>query len=179
MEKSGVSSIIRQFLLALLNPVSVVALFGPLLISVNLLWLRANLPADHHLMTFTNDPVVLAFLDYRIQLFTAIIAFVFYFFDNIRKYWHFARQADLNLFWDRADIKKQINIVVGVLITVIVLYTMISGAWAKEWIINCYLRPAGSFEIGVVPPLDSPLTWLRVLIIGAGVTSTFAFNDTR
>lgn len=170
----------RRALGILFNPVSLVAFASPIILTLNLIYTRnfAHGSSDE-LVQLIDDPLFRAILDYRTQLTTVIIAFIFYLVDNARSYRAVMNGKTIEEFWQVIDGKlpRVINLVACGALLLIFLYTFVSGQLSRPEIIDYYVRPAGPLEVGLIPPLESPLTWARGLLILAGFASAIAFSD--
>lgn len=173
MRKISTSDVIASFwslLRALVHPVTLVSLFGPFFLAINLNWLirLTNVsslagPSAQPLKQVLEDPWVFALADYLIQSYTLVLAVTLFGVAFIGAL--FARQLKVGLAGIGGDVGAVALIVPVAVAAIVLLVTLTNGVFGSPGVVALYLPEGGNFW-GVMraPPPSSPLTIGRVVV---------------
>ena len=177
----GITAVLRLAYRILLNPVFIVALFGPSCLIIAIRLIREEIgtaQVSQHIdfmRTFLNAPLVPGFVSYIIQYYTAIVVAAFWVF-----YW--LQRGMLNDFKHLGSINRQNDVhhllsiaratytILGLLFALYCIRTLFLGGAAKVLLLEQYISRNPSFGTSTLPPFDSPFTWIRIIAGFHGAT---------
>jgi hypothetical protein len=147
----------------LLSPAVLVTICAPILIDTSLWFFLAASPGGDYAQ-LARTPSVCALLEHRTQLYTMLIAFAFCTMQI------FAPGAG-DIAQNRQEIRQskfRLKHTIFAVLVVCVTFAIFGGHLMSETVVGLY--KAGACEQGVasplqMPPLTSPVTWLRVFIL--------------
>ncbi|MBN2226819.1 MAG: hypothetical protein JW763_05600 [candidate division Zixibacteria bacterium] len=163
--------ITKRFLIRLINtltnPTVIVTAFGPIIISLNIIWLKSIVNKEEPLFNVINNPVSEALREHSIQLYTLILAVVI--FQSIAAKWSFkklSRGGGTKTFSDKLnamEIKELIWIVILLLQLFVFAYLFFKGSLTTPAIVSMYC-PDEIVQGLHPPPIESPITHLRIVV---------------
>ncbi|MGI8504284.1 MAG: hypothetical protein ACR2LR_24575 [Hassallia sp.] len=177
-----VQSFLGSGIKTLFHPVVLISLFGPLILSVNLLSLRYTLGflygADgvsgefSELKTVLNDIWAYALIDFNVQLYTLMLAWIIFYVEVCGLSIKLMRRYTV------ARLKDVINgstpsLILAAGITLLFfggVLVFFSGSLSSPDTVRLYLPDGLNISGGIrVPPFESGITWFRGLILICGV----------
>ncbi len=159
-----------RLIAVLFHPVLLISFFGPLVVGLNLRLVQLY---DSPLKKLLEDKWVFALIDFHLQFYTLILAYLFFWIEVFaRAFWFIQKTPHVP-----TAIQALRDSAPAMLITTLVVlnlfggaYALFSGQLASPETIELYL-PSDAHRLGEIeiPPLESPITWFRALLVASGV----------
>lgn len=177
-----VQSFLGSLLKTLFHPVVLISLFGPLILSVNLISLRDSLGFPYgqmgvtgdyqELKTALNDIWAYALIDFNIQLYTLMLAWLVFYIEvfglslNLMRRYTVSRIKDV-IYGSTKSLMLATGIVLLFFGGVIVFF---SGSLSGPDVVKLYLPNELNISGGIrIPPVESAISWFRLLILIFGI----------
>ncbi|MCG8092942.1 MAG: hypothetical protein JAZ17_04810 [Candidatus Thiodiazotropha endolucinida] len=177
-----VQSFFGSFLKTLFHPVVLISLFGPLILSVNLLSLRDALGFPYgqmgvtgdflELKTVLNDAWAYALIDFNIQLYTLMLAWLVFYIEVFGLSLKLMRRYTVSRLKDVInDSTKSLVLATGIVLLffggIVVFF---SGSLSGPDVVELYLPNGLNISGGIrIPPEESAISWFRLLILIFGI----------
>ncbi|MFK0207180.1 hypothetical protein [Agrobacterium sp. NPDC090283] len=168
--------------LSAIQPTSLVSLFGPALLHVNLSLLRGNMAlagrSDPQLVASLSNPWTIAMSEWEVQFYTFILALFVCLAQAFQLWFAFHRSNPT-----RHRIKSVKNDFVVMAATLAIIATLglglaagFFGIAAREEVIALYLPPSHDLRASefALPSLYSPITWGRGMTFICGILVSLA-----
>ena len=161
----------RKFLRSLVDPVIFVTFLAPLTIQLAFLVLRDRMsqpdvkeqvPAFYNMLT---DPKVYAPIDFSVQLYTAILGWVFLCFKLVPTFIEVIKANGDTL--DKTDKREMAQAIMCVVVTIGGIFFFLFGIYWRVSVLQLYVKDSIVYGLNF-PPMGSPITWVRGIIVLAG-----------
>lgn len=178
----AVQSFCGSLLKALFHPVVLISLFGPLLLSVNLLSLRDALGFHYGATGVSGDFAELkevlsntwayALIDFNVQLYTLMLAWIIFYVEVFGIGLKVMRRHTVTRV---AKVINESTISLLLAVGIVLLFfsgvlVFFSGTLSGPGTVSHYLPNGLHISGGIrIPPFDSHITWFRGLILFFGV----------
>ena len=185
-DDSKVLNALWTFTLILLQPTTIISLFGPAVINANLRFLMGDVALSNEvepkLISAMRNEWTVGISEWETQLYTYVMAFMVLFSEIIAFAVFLALRSDTRRVVKKAK-QSYLSIALVFLLLVNVFFFMSSvvfGGVGSIEVVQMYVPPAEDLHKldFAIPPVESLITWGRVLVVLGGVVLVIWANAT-
>ena len=164
----------EKFISFILDPVVVLSLFGPTIVRKALTHVQGDLAlknGDIAISKLLGDPIFPGVVDYTIQFYTALLVFVFWFakwLNTTLAPWVREPAATTGT---KTGLLLRAYFILGLGVIVLSVYVFLLDGAANTKVISIYAKHTVELGVWKWPPLESPITWVRIVVglVGAAM----------